>query len=93
MTVLPCASAADGQCLIDDFITPIRGHPSRFRFNSKMLLSTFAGQWCTFGQATPSAWWQWFIANAGTPVYFIPNFQVDVSELSTTWIWLDSYKL
>ncbi|KAG8688646.1 hypothetical protein FRC08_011317 [Ceratobasidium sp. 394] len=93
MTVLACASAADGQRLIDDFITPTRGHPSQLLFNSRMLLSTFAGQWCTFGQATPSAGWQWFIANAGTPVYFIPNFQVDVSELSTTWIWLDGYKL
>ncbi|KAG9123035.1 hypothetical protein FRC07_000318, partial [Ceratobasidium sp. 392] len=93
MTVLPCASLSDGQSLIDKFITPIKEHPSRYLYNSKMLLSTFAGQWCTFGQANPSAGWQWFLASVKTPTYFIPNFQVDVSELSTTWSWLDGYKL
>ncbi|KAG8737877.1 hypothetical protein FRC10_007563 [Ceratobasidium sp. 414] len=93
MTELACASAADGQRLIDNFISPIKGHPSRYMYNSKMLLSTFAGQWCTFGQANPSDGWHWFLDNAGTPIYFVPNFQIDVSELSTTWKWLDAYKL
>ncbi|QRW06948.1 alpha-1,3-glucanase [Ceratobasidium sp. AG-Ba] len=93
MTELPCGSAADGQSLIDKFISPIKTHPSRYLINSKMLVSTFAGQWCTFGQANPSDGWKWFLAAAGTPVYFMPNFQIDVSELASTWTWLDGYKL
>ncbi|KAG8737876.1 hypothetical protein FRC10_007562 [Ceratobasidium sp. 414] len=36
MTVLPCASAADAQRLIDGFITPIKGHPSRYLHNSNV---------------------------------------------------------
>ncbi|KAG8708165.1 hypothetical protein FRC09_001404 [Ceratobasidium sp. 395] len=93
MTELPCASADDGQRLINNFIRPIQSHPSRYMYNSKMLLTTFAGQWCTFGQANPSDGWRWFLGAAGTPIYFIPNFQIDVSELASTWTWLDGYKL
>ncbi|KAG9127781.1 hypothetical protein FRC07_009369 [Ceratobasidium sp. 392] len=93
MTELPCASEADGHRLVDKFLTPIIGHPSRYMYESKMLLTTFAGQWCTFGQANPSDGWRWFLGQVGTPTYFIPNFQIDVSELSSTWTWLDGYKL
>ncbi|QRW06949.1 alpha-1,3-glucanase [Ceratobasidium sp. AG-Ba] len=93
MTEFPCTSIADGQHLIDTFLAIIKGHPSRYLYDSKMALSTFGGQGCTFGQSNPSIGWQWFLASAGTPIYFIRNFHVDVAELSTTWSWLDGYTM
>ncbi|QRV92832.1 alpha-1,3-glucanase [Ceratobasidium sp. AG-Ba] len=93
MTEFPCTSTSDGQYLIDTFLAIVKNHPSRYLYDSKMALTTFGGQWCTFGQLDPSTGWQWFLASAGMPIYFIPNFHVDVAELSTTWSWLDGYKL
>ncbi|KAF8600436.1 glycoside hydrolase [Ceratobasidium sp. AG-I] len=94
MNELACASAADGQRLIDNFITPVKNHPSAFIYNSKTFLSTFAGEWCTFGQGDPTAGWQWFLSSTGIPIYFIPNFHVgDPTALTTTWNFIDGYKL
>ncbi|CUA67565.1 hypothetical protein RSOLAG22IIIB_07439 [Rhizoctonia solani] len=58
MNSLACATAADGQYIIDKFITPVKSHPNRYLYNGKVFLSTFAGQWCTFGQGSASAGWQ-----------------------------------
>lgn len=92
MNALPCATVSDGQYIINNFIAPFRSHPSRYLYNGKMFLSTFAGQWCTFGQASAPAGWQWLINNAGTPIYFIPNLQLgDASLLSTTWNFIDGF--
>lgn len=92
MTSLACASTSDGQYIIDNFITPFKSHPQRYLYNSKMFLSTFGGQDCKFGQASPAAGWQWLISKAGTPLYFIPNLQMgDATTLSTTWNFIDGY--
>jgi glucan endo-1,3-alpha-glucosidase len=92
MTSLPCASVADGQSIINNFIAPFKSHPNRYIYNGKMFLSTFAGQSCTFGQGSAPAGWKWLVANAGTPLYFIPNVQIDnAALLSTTWSFIDGY--
>ena len=92
MNSLACSSTADGQYIINNFIAPFRSHPNQYHYNSKMLLSTFAGQWCTFGQASAPAGWQWLISQAGTPIYFIPNLQIgDATTLSTTWNFIDGF--
>ncbi|KAF8600773.1 hypothetical protein BDV93DRAFT_559076 [Ceratobasidium sp. AG-I] len=89
---LACGSVADGQYIINNFITPFKSHPNRYLFNSKMFLSTFGGQDCTFGQASPLAGWQWLISQAGTPIYFILNLQMgDATTLNTTWNFIDGY--
>lgn len=92
MTSLSCASVADAQYIINNFIAPFKAHPNRYLYNGKMFLSTFGGQSCTFGQASPPAGWQWLINNSGTPIYFIPNLQIgDASQLSTTWNFIDGF--
>jgi glucan endo-1,3-alpha-glucosidase len=92
MNSLPCATVDDGKYIINNFIAPFRSHPNQYLYNSKMFLSTFAGQWCTFGQASSPAGWQWLINNAGTPIYFIPNLQIgDATQLSTTWNFIDGF--
>ncbi|KAF8600437.1 glycoside hydrolase family 71 protein, partial [Ceratobasidium sp. AG-I] len=94
LTSLACGSVADGQYIINNFIAPFKSHPNRYLYNSKMFLSTFGGQDCTFGQASPPAGWQWLISQAGIPIYFIPNLQMgDATTLSTTWNFIDGYKL
>ncbi|CAE7215672.1 unnamed protein product [Rhizoctonia solani] len=94
MTSLACATTADGQYIIDKFITPLKSHPSRYLYNGKIFLSTFAGQSCTFGQGSAPAGWKWLVQSAGTSLYFIPNVQInDATQLSTTWSFIDGYKL
>ncbi|KAF8685415.1 Glycoside Hydrolase [Rhizoctonia solani] len=94
MTSLACATVADGRNIINNFITPFKSHPNRYTYNGKMFLSTFAGQSCTFGQGSAPAGWKWLVNNAGTPLYFIPNVQIDdATQLSTTWSFIDGYKL
>ncbi|KAG8700281.1 hypothetical protein FRC09_006065 [Ceratobasidium sp. 395] len=94
MNSLACASIADGQYIIDKFITPFESHPQQYAYNGKMFLSTFAGQQCSFGQESPSLGWQWLINNASTPIYFIPNIQIgDATQLKTIWSFVDGYKL
>ncbi|KAG9091296.1 hypothetical protein FS749_016644 [Ceratobasidium sp. UAMH 11750] len=94
MNSLACGSTADGQYIINNFIAPFRSHSQRYTYNSKMFLSTFAGQQCSFGQGSAAAGWQWLINNAGTPIYFTPNIQLgDATQLKTTWNFIDGYKL
>ncbi|KDN49967.1 hypothetical protein RSAG8_01303, partial [Rhizoctonia solani AG-8 WAC10335] len=94
MNSLACATVADGQYIINNFITPFKSHPNRYLYNNKIFLSTFAGQWCTFGQASAPAGWQWLVQNAGAPIYFIPNLQIgDATQLSSTWNFIDGFKL
>ncbi|KAG9095222.1 hypothetical protein FS749_010852 [Ceratobasidium sp. UAMH 11750] len=94
MSSLACTSSADAQYIIKGFIAPFRSHSQQYIYNSKVLLSTLAGQECTFGEASASAGWQWLINNAGTPIYFIPNLQLrDPVQLRTMWGFIDGYKL
>ncbi|QRV96019.1 alpha-1,3-glucanase [Ceratobasidium sp. AG-Ba] len=91
---LACQTEEDGKYVIDNFITPFKSHSQQYIYGSKMFLSTFAGQQCTFGQGSADAGFKWLIANAGTPLYFIPNIQFgDATALKTTWSFIDGYKL
>ncbi|KAG8751070.1 hypothetical protein FRC11_009759 [Ceratobasidium sp. 423] len=92
MNLLACAMEADGQYIIDKFITLFKSHPNQYLYNNKMFLSTFAGQSCTFSQASAPAGWQWLIQNTGTLIYFILNLQIgDATQLSTTWNFIDGF--
>ncbi|QRV75654.1 alpha-1,3-glucanase [Ceratobasidium sp. AG-Ba] len=91
---LACQTVSDGQYIINNFITPLKSHSQRYIYGGKTFLSTFAGQQCSFGQGSADAGFKWLLANAGTPIYFIPNIQIgDATQLKSTWNFIDGYKL
>ncbi|QRW12672.1 alpha-1,3-glucanase [Ceratobasidium sp. AG-Ba] len=57
MSVNPCAGPADAAPL-REYITKYASHPAQFKFNGKVFASTFAGESCTFGAATPEQGWK-----------------------------------
>ncbi|KAJ7137494.1 glycoside hydrolase family 71 protein [Mycena crocata] len=81
MTVMPCA-ASDDAALLQKYITTYNSHPNVMQFNGKMLISTFSGDKCTFGQSSADAGWASAV-KSGPPVHFIPSFFVEPATFST----------
>ena len=67
---LPCAAATDLPGLLN-YTTTLGNHPNQFTYANRTLVSTFAGEGCTFGQTDVDAGWAAFKAasqTAGIPV-------------------------
>ncbi|KAI0778002.1 glycoside hydrolase family 71 protein [Irpex lacteus] len=78
MTSLSCNSAPDAD-LLKAYISSYRNHANQQKINGKVLLSTFAGSDCCFGQDTVDDGWTFAIksgANVGG-TYFIPAWFID----------------
>ncbi|KAJ7644154.1 glycoside hydrolase [Roridomyces roridus] len=79
MSVLPCATADDGAALrqrVLDFAT----RPSHLQVNGKAFVSTFAGESCTFGEASvPDGWRNQFTQHPDLQgkIQFVPSFFID----------------
>ncbi|KAJ7099747.1 glycoside hydrolase family 71 protein [Mycena epipterygia] len=58
-------------------------HPNVLQFEGKMLISTFSGEKCQFGQSTVDAGWTSAIKTGMPPVHFIPAFFVDSSTIGS----------
>ncbi|KAF9004562.1 glycoside hydrolase family 71 protein [Cyathus striatus] len=56
MTSFPCGSLSDAEQL-RNFIRSYRRHPRYLRYEGKMLVSTFSGESCTFGQGNTTEGW------------------------------------
>jgi hypothetical protein len=76
MTVIPCTEAAD-TALLQKYIKTYNTHPNIMQFNGKMLISTFSGEKCTFGQSSVDAGWMTAVKTGLPPVHFIPFFPVE----------------
>ncbi|KAJ6559169.1 glycoside hydrolase [Mycena vulgaris] len=79
MSVLPCATVDDGAALrtrVKNFAT----HPNYLQMNGRAFVSTFAGESCTFGQASVAEGWRTqFTQNPDIQgqIHFVPSFFID----------------
>ncbi|KII85452.1 glycoside hydrolase family 71 protein [Plicaturopsis crispa FD-325 SS-3] len=82
MSSLPCTAAGD-TAAVQSFITTYSSHPNQLQQDGKAVVSTFAGESCTFGQGSLNdAWTTAVKASSLPPVYFIPSFFVDPATFS-----------
>lgn len=87
---LPCASSADADTLAGYVATNARS-PAQATRNGKVLVSTFAGQQCTFGQGNLDAGWTYFrqrLSAAGVDMFFVPAPFIDANSIGQR-SWLD----
>jgi glucan endo-1,3-alpha-glucosidase len=82
MTVLRCGGSSNAT-LLQNYINTYSSHPNILQYDNKMLITTFAGQSCTFGQASVDAGWTFAIKTGLPAVYFIPSFFVDPATFSS----------
>ncbi|KAJ7044153.1 glycoside hydrolase [Mycena alexandri] len=84
MSVLPCATADDGAALrarVTNFIK----NPNYLQVNGLPLVSTFAGESCTFGQdSVPDGWRSQFAQHPDLQgqMHFVPSFFIDPATLN-----------
>ena len=84
---LPCSSPNDAAAL-RNYITTYATHPNQLIYDGRVFVSTFAGESCTFGQASPAQGWssqftQHPQLTGRNAVYFVPSFFVDPNTFST----------
>ncbi|QRV98082.1 alpha-1,3-glucanase [Ceratobasidium sp. AG-Ba] len=85
MSVNPCAVPADAAPL-REYITKYAPHPAQFKVNGKVFASTFAGESCTFGTATPEAGWKQQFTDQLTgenAAMFVPSFFMDPTRFKS----------
>lgn len=90
MTVLSCQSTYDAQNLVN-LVARWANHPNQAVHDGKVLVSTFAGSDCTFGQGSSNAWENLFVQpllNAGVAIFFMPSIFSDPSTFSSN-NWMD----
>ncbi|PIL27271.1 hypothetical protein GSI_10418 [Ganoderma sinense ZZ0214-1] len=87
MTSLPCSSA-QGIDTLQHYIRTYANHTDYFRFNNRMLVSTFAGEECRFGERSLDEGWKQVLrpkladGSAVPDVWFIPAFFAPPHTLS-----------
>lgn len=82
MTVLPCGSSSDVS-LIQSYINKYASHSAQLNYRGLPLVSTFAGESCTFGQSSVNAGWVSAVRSGVPSVFFMPSFFVDPATLSS----------
>ncbi|KDQ55491.1 glycoside hydrolase family 71 protein [Jaapia argillacea MUCL 33604] len=76
MTSLPCSGAGDATTL-RNYILNYDTHPSQLKYNGKSLVSTFGGEYCTFGTGNLNQGWMNAVKTGMPPIHFIPAFFID----------------
>lgn len=87
---LSCSSASDAATHVASIAT-YANHSAQAMYNSKVLVSTFSGESCTFGQGSVSAGWTYFrslLTAKGISIYFVPSIFSDISTYSGD-SWMD----
>ncbi|TFK45555.1 glycoside hydrolase family 71 protein [Heliocybe sulcata] len=85
MSSLPCTAPEHASYLVGN-VTQYAAHPSQFKYDNLVFVSTFAGESCQFGQGSVVEGWQTqFIDKlTGTnAVYFMPSFMIDPATFTT----------
>ncbi|KAJ7713164.1 glycoside hydrolase family 71 protein [Mycena metata] len=71
MTAISCSNTA----LLRRYFTEFQDSPQYLRMGGKPVISTFAGEQCTFGTANSNDGWRSFMDSTGAePCFFIPAF-------------------
>ncbi len=89
MTSRPCSSAQDANTL-QQYIRTYANHKDYFRYNDRMLVSTFAGEECRFGESSLDDGWKRALrsksvnGSAVPDVWFVPAFFGPLSILSNS---------
>lgn len=76
---MPCASGSDAQAL-RSFVQQYISHPNQLQYNSRALVSTFAGEACTFGHSSAAEGWRSQFTqhpDLQGKITFAPSFFVD----------------
>ncbi|OCF75909.1 hypothetical protein I204_03206 [Kwoniella mangroviensis CBS 8886] len=87
---LGCSSTSDASNLVNTIAT-YANNSAQAKVDSKILVSTFAGESCTFGQGSYQAAWTYFdslLKAKSIDVYFVPATFADISTFSSS-SWMD----
>ncbi|WWD02288.1 hypothetical protein V865_000327 [Kwoniella europaea PYCC6329] len=87
---LGCSSTSDASNLVNTIAT-YASNSAQAKVNSKVLVSTFAGESCTFGQGSYQAAWTYFnslLTAKSIDIYFVPATFADISTFSSS-SWMD----
>lgn len=87
---LSCSTASDAATHVASIAT-YATHSAQATYNGKVLVSTFSGESCTFGQGSVSAGWTYFrslLTAKGISIYFLPSIFSDISTFSSN-SWMD----
>ncbi|KAK8854700.1 hypothetical protein IAR55_003439 [Kwoniella newhampshirensis] len=87
---LGCGSADAAANLVNTIAT-YATNTAQAKYNGKVLVSTFAGENCQFGQGSVNAGWTYFrtlLTNKGISVYFVPAIFSDPSTFKSN-AWMD----
>ncbi|KAJ6631487.1 glycoside hydrolase [Mycena sp. CBHHK59/15] len=81
MSSIPSDSPEDVN-LLRDYMLAFGNHPRMFRYQGKVLVSTFAGENSTFGQATLDQAWTFVKKSLQdiSQIHFMPSFFIDPSR-------------
>ncbi|KAJ7510656.1 glycoside hydrolase family 71 protein [Mycena galericulata] len=82
MSVLPCNASGDA-ALLQKYITTYNNNSNVLQVDGKMLVTTFSGENCTFGQGSVDAGWTSAVKTGVPPVQFVPSFSVNPSTLGS----------
>ncbi|KAL7413970.1 glycoside hydrolase, partial [Mrakia frigida] len=87
MTVFGCSSYGHAD-ILRSLVARFAGHSNQAKYASKVLVGTFAGSDCSFGQGGgwSNAWQNVFktpLQNAGIPIFFVPAVFVDTSTFGS----------
>ena len=75
MSSLPGSSLSDATAL-RDLILACANSPNQLKLNEKIVVSTFSGETCTFGERSVSAGWQKAVKDGMPPVSNKPNVEI-----------------
>ncbi|KAG8776428.1 hypothetical protein FRC15_011950 [Serendipita sp. 397] len=81
MTSLPCATLQDVQTL-QHWVSRYAHHPNQLIYRGKPLVSTFAGEGCTYGGSFATAWTE-FKKGLGGNIHFVPSLFTNPAILNT----------
>jgi glucan endo-1,3-alpha-glucosidase len=89
MTAMSCSSWSDAAQLVS-LVRTYATHPNQAMHNGKVLVSTFAGEYCTFGTGSNNGWQVAFVdvlKAQGVNIFFVPSLFSDISTFSSnTWM-------
>lgn len=60
--------------LFQNYVSTYLPHPNAATYGGKPALSTFGGEWCTFGQSSVNAGWQAVLGSRRNTTYFMPAY-------------------
>ena len=73
MSTFDCVSTAR-LAYFQNYLATYLPHPAAGTYEGKSILSTFGGEWCTFGQADVNTGWQTVMGARRNATYFMPAY-------------------